>query len=52
VDFWSLDDEMAGRSRGYQRIVIDEAAFAKNGDDRMASSMMAIWERSIKPNPL
>ena len=40
---------MAGRSRGYQRIVIDEAAFAKNGDNRTAGSMMAIWERSIKP---
>ena len=49
LDFWSLDNEMTGRSRGYQQIVIDEAAFAKNGDNRMAGSMMAIWERSIKP---
>jgi hypothetical protein len=49
VDFWSLDNEMAGRSRGYHRIVIDEAAFAKNGDNRTPGSMMAIWERSIKP---
>ena len=48
-DFWSLDNEMVGRSRGYQRIVIDEAAFAKNGDKRTAGSMMAIWERSIRP---
>ncbi|SFK91464.1 hypothetical protein [Methylocapsa palsarum] len=49
LDFWSLDNEMAGRSRGYQRIVIDEAAFAKNGDNRTVGSMAAIWERSIKP---
>ena len=49
LDFWSLDNDMAGRSRGYQRIVIDEAALAKNGDNRTAGSMMAIWERSIKP---
>jgi hypothetical protein len=49
LDFWSLDNDMAGRSRGYQRIVIDEAAFAKNGDNRTAGSMMAIWGRSIKP---
>ena len=49
LDFWSLDNEMVGRSRGYQRIVIDEAAFAKNGDNRTAGSMMAIWERSIRP---
>ncbi|MGB8899448.1 MAG: hypothetical protein WCC90_09615 [Methylocella sp.] len=49
LDFWSLDNEMVGRSRGYQRIVIDEAAFAKNGDKRTAGSMMAIWERSIRP---
>lgn len=49
VDFWSLDNEMAGRSRGYQRIVIDEAAFAKNGDNLTSGSMLAIWERSIKP---
>ncbi len=49
LDFWSLDNEMAGRSRGYHRVVIDEAAFAKNGDNRTPGSMTAIWERSIKP---
>jgi hypothetical protein len=49
LDFWSLDNDMVGRSRGYQRIVIDEAAFAKNGDNTIAGSMMAIWERSVKP---
>jgi hypothetical protein len=49
VDFWSLDNEMAGRSRGYQRVVVDEAAFARNGDNTTSGSMMAIWEKSIKP---
>ncbi len=49
VDFWSLENPNAGRSRGYDRVVIDEAAFAKNGDVRTEGSMMAIWERSIKP---
>jgi hypothetical protein len=49
LDFWSLENPMAGRSRGYQRVVIDEAAFAKNGDGITAGSMMEIWERSIKP---
>src|SRR4051812_14112785 len=28
LDFWSLETLTAGRSRGYQRVVIDEAAFA------------------------
>ena len=49
LDFWSLDNEMAGRSRGYHRIVIDEAAFGKNGDNRTTGSMMTIWEKSFKP---
>ena len=49
LDFWSLDNEMAGRSRGYQLIVIDEAAFAKDGDNRTDASMMALWEKAIKP---
>jgi hypothetical protein len=49
LDFWSLDNEMTGRSRGYHRIVIDEAAFAKNGNNRTTGSMMTIWEKSVKP---
>ena len=49
LDFWSLENSIAGRGRRYRRIVIDEAAFAKNGDNRTDSSMMAIWEKSIKP---
>jgi hypothetical protein len=49
VDFWSLENPMAGRSRGYHRVVIDEAAFAKNTSNVAAGSMMESWERSIKP---
>ncbi|MGA2410144.1 MAG: hypothetical protein ABSG46_07115 [Candidatus Binataceae bacterium] len=49
LDFWSLENPIAGRSRGYHRVVIDEAAFAKNSSNVPAGSMMEIWERSIKP---
>jgi hypothetical protein len=49
IDFWSLGNPIAGRGRGYRRIVIDEAAFAKDGDNRSDDSMMAIWEKVIKP---
>ena len=49
LDFWSLESPIAGRSRGYHRVVIDEAAFAKNGDGTTAGSMMEIWQRSIRP---
>ena len=30
-------------------MVIDEAAFAKNGDNRSDDSLMAIWEKALKP---
>jgi hypothetical protein len=49
LDFWSLESAIAGRGRGYQRVVIDEAAFTKNGDNRSDDSMMALWEKGIKP---
>lgn len=49
IDFWSLENPTAGRSRGYHRVVVDEAAFAKNGDLSVDGSLMAIWERAIKP---
>jgi hypothetical protein len=48
-DFWTLGNEIAGRSRRYRRVVIDEAAFAKNGDNKVDGSMMEIWEKAIKP---
>ena len=45
LDFWTLDNERAGRSRFYHRVIIDEAAFTK-------PNMMDIWEQSIKPTLL
>lgn len=45
VDFWSLDNKNAGRSRRYHGVIIDEAAFA--GPD-----MQSIWEKSIRPSLL
>jgi hypothetical protein len=49
LDFWSLENSIVARGRGYQRVVIDEAAFAKDGDNRSEDSMMALWEKGIKP---
>ena len=44
VDFWSLiDNELAGRGREYDRILIDEAAFTKD------TQMLDIWSKSIVP---
>lgn len=45
IDFWTLDDESAGRSRKYHVILIDEGAFTND-------KMMAIWERSLMPTLL
>lgn len=42
IDFWSTENDQAGRSRHYHGVLLDEAAFAK-------PNMMAIWEKSIKP---
>jgi hypothetical protein len=49
LDFWSLENRIVGRSRRYHRVVIDEAAFAKNGDIATDGSMMNQWETAIKP---
>jgi hypothetical protein len=49
LDFWTLENPIAGRGRRYRRVVIDEAAFAKDGDSNVDGSMMEIWEKSIKP---
>jgi hypothetical protein len=47
LDFWQLNDnELAGRGREYDLVLIDEGAFTKNGQ------MMKIWEKSIKPTML
>jgi hypothetical protein len=45
TDFWSLENERAGRSRKYDLVVIDEAAFAK-------ANMVDIWEQAIEPTLL
>lgn len=49
LDFWSLENSIAGRGRRYHRVVIDEAAFGKDGDNKTDGSTMEIWEKSIKP---
>ena len=49
LDFWTLENAIAGRGRRYRRIVIDEAAFTKDGDNKTDGSMMELWEKSIKP---
>jgi hypothetical protein len=47
VDFWHVNDNpLAGRGREYDWVLVDEAAFAKNGQ------MRQIWERAIKPTLL
>lgn len=46
IDFWSLENERAGRSRKYDLVLIDEAAFTKN------STMMRTWETAIAPTLL
>lgn len=44
IDFWSLiDNELAGRGREYDLILIDEAAFTKN------TQMLDIWSKSVVP---
>lgn len=45
IDFWTLSDESAGRSRRYKRVAIDESAFTN-------ANMMDIWKRSIQPTLL
>jgi hypothetical protein len=49
LDFWTLENAIAGRGRRYRRVVIDEAAFAKDGDNKTDGSMMELFEKSIKP---
>lgn len=42
IDFWSLDNPRAGRSRKYKLALIDEAAYTKPG-------MIDVWEQAIRP---
>lgn len=47
VDFWSLNDnDLAGRGREYDDVLINEAAFTKK------PGMLDIWSKSIKPTLL
>ena len=44
IDFWHLtDNELAGRGREYDLILIDEAAYTKNGQAK------GIWHKGIIP---
>lgn len=45
IEFWSLDNEDAGRSRSYDLVIIDEASLKKKG-------LRDVWEQSIKPTLL
>lgn len=45
IDFWSLENEHAGRSRKYHLVIIDEGAFTKE-------NMLDIWRRAIRPTLL
>lgn len=41
IDFWSLDNPYAGRSRKYKRAIVDEGAFVKN--------LWEAWTEAIRP---
>lgn len=45
VEFWSLEDENAGRSRKYHRIIVDEGAFTK-------PKAIETLQRSLEPTLL
>jgi hypothetical protein len=45
IDFWSLENEIAGRSRKYHLVIIDEGAFTK-------ATMLDIWRKNIRPTLL
>lgn len=40
IEFWSLENELAGRSRKYKRAIVDEGAFTKN--------LWKLWTESIR----
>lgn len=41
IEFWSLENELAGRSRKYKRAILDEAAFTKDLWKRWTESIRA-----------
>lgn len=50
IDFWTLENPLAGRSRKYKLAIIDEAAFTKNGTMlAKETGTKGIWEKNIRP---
>jgi hypothetical protein len=49
VDFWSMGNPLSARGRRYKLVIIDEAAFAKDGDNRSDDSAAAMYEKVILP---
>lgn len=45
VEFWTLDNEDAGRSRKYHKVIVDEASLVKKG-------LRETWEQAIEPTLL
>lgn len=45
IEFWTLDNEDAGRSRKYHEVIVDEASLVKKG-------LKEIWEQAIEPTLL
>lgn len=45
VEFWTLNDEDAGRSRFYDKVIIDEGSLVETG-------LRDIWEQAIAPTLL
>lgn len=41
IEFWSLENELAGRSRKYKLLIVDEASFTKNLWQRWTESLRA-----------
>jgi len=41
IEFWTLENELAGRSRKYKRVIVDEAAFTKD--------LLKRWNEAIRP---
>jgi len=52
IEFWTLSDPRAGRSRSYSLVCIDEAAFVPDDGSSDTNTMSAIWERAIMPTLL
>lgn len=52
IDVWTLENERAGRSRKYKRVIVDEGAFTKPGPTSLAGSMLGIFEKSLEPTLL